>query len=236
MAVKHKNPHTEDHSTDVLENPEVLAGQISKTEEFVSENKGVVLGVAAVIALLVAGFFGFQYYKNSQNEKAQNEMFQAIHYFESDSLDLALNGDPNNLGFLAIIDDYGISKAANLAHFYAGASYLKKGEFDEAISHLKDFSADDLLVQARAYSLIGDAYMEKGDFESAASYYQKAADYKPNKYFSPRYLMKAAFAYEKANNMDAAAEAYDHIITEYWDSSEFQNAKKFKARIAQSES
>lgn len=235
MAVKNKKS-TEQHNSDLLENPEALAGQISKTEEFISNNKGMVFGVAAVLALLVAGFFGFQYYKNTQNEKAQNEMFQAVHYFESDSLDLALNGDGNNLGFLDIIDEYGISDAANLANFYAGASYLKQGNYESAISYLKEFSSDDLLVQPRAYSLIGDAYMEKGEYETAASFYQKAADYKPNKYFTPRYLLKAALAYEKVNNTDAAIGAYDKIINKYWDSNEFQNAKKYKAKLTGSAS
>ncbi|MBL6446887.1 tetratricopeptide repeat protein [Fulvivirga sp. 29W222] len=235
MAVKNKKT-TEQHNTDILENPEALAGQISKTEEFVAQNKGMVFGVGAVLALIVAGFFGFQYYKSSQNTKAQNEMFQAVHYFESDSLDLALNGDGNNLGFLDIVEEYGISDAANLANFYAGASYLKKGDFESAILYLEDFSSDDLLVQARAYSLIGDAHMEKGDYEKAASFYKKAADYKPNKYFSPRYLLKAALAHEKNNNKEAAIEAYSTIISKYWDSNEFQTAKKYKAKLTLSAS
>ncbi|ELR69686.1 hypothetical protein C900_04663 [Fulvivirga imtechensis AK7] len=235
MAVKNKKG-TEQHSSDLLENPEALAGQITKTEEFVSQHKGLVFGVAAVVALLIAGYFGFRYYKNTQNLKAQNEMFQAVHYFESDSLNLALNGDGNNLGFLSIIKDYGITDAANLANFYAGATYLKQGKYELAILYLKDFSSDDLLVQARAYSLIGDAYMEQENYTEAANFYQKAAEYKPNKYFTPLYLLKAAMAYEKANNNEAAIRAYDRIITKYWDSNEFQKAKKYRAMLNGSES
>src|SRR5690606_22276199 len=122
---------------------------------------------------------------------AQREMFQAVYYFEADSLDLALNGDGNNLGFLDIIDDYGITDAANLANYYAGAAFLKQGKFQVARLYLEDFKSNDLLVQARAYSLIGDTYMEEDNFEQAARYYSRAANYKPNKYFSPTYLMKA---------------------------------------------
>jgi hypothetical protein len=43
-------------------------------------------------------------------------MFQAVYYFEADSLDKALNGDGNNLGFLEIIDEYSVTDAANLAN------------------------------------------------------------------------------------------------------------------------
>lgn len=230
MAKSNKKKEQEQHN-DLLENPEALADQLSKTEEFVEQNKGLVFGIGAVILLVVGGYFGFDYYKGAQNEEAQNEMFQAVYYFESDSLDLALNGDGINLGFKDIIDEYGITDAANLANYYAGASFLKQGDFKSALLYLEDFSSSDLLVQARAYSLMGDAHMELQDYVSAAEYYEKAADYKSNKYFSPRYLMKAALAYEYAENIEAAKKSYDTIINEFWDSSEVQNAKKYKARL-----
>lgn len=235
MAKSNKQKE-QDHHNDLLENPEVLADQLSKTEEFVEKNKTLVLSVGILLLVVVGGYFGFDTYKKSQNEKAQNEMFQAIYYFESDSLDLALNGDGINLGFKDIIEEYSITDAANLANFYAGSAFLKKGDFKSALLYLEDFSADDLLIQARAYSLIGDAHMELNDYSTAASYYEKAAEYKENKFFSPRYLMKAALAHEYANNMEAAKKSYDVIINEYWDSSEAQNAKKYRAKLEETAS
>jgi hypothetical protein len=85
---------------ELLENPEVLAEQISKTEEFLEKNKRMVLVVGGVIAVVVAAYFLYNYWVTNQNESAQNEMFQAVYYFEADSLDLALEGDGNNYGFL----------------------------------------------------------------------------------------------------------------------------------------
>jgi TolA-binding protein len=43
--------------------------------------------------------------------------------------------------------------------------------------------------------------------------------------------MKAALAYEKLNNNEKAKAAYQTIIEKFWDSSELQNARKFKARL-----
>jgi len=223
---------TEANGSDYLENPEALADQISKTEEFIEKNKILVFGAVAVLVLIVAGVFGYRYYKNTQEKAAQTEMFQAVYYFEADSLDLALNGDGNNLGFKDIASEYNITDAGNLANFYAGTSYLKKGDFKSAILYLEDFNADDLLVQARAYSLIGDAHMELNEYDEAASMYEKAANYKPNKYFSPGYLMKAALAFEKAGKPEKAQKAYETIIEKYWDSSEVQKAKKYKAELS----
>lgn len=220
-----------EHKTEILESSEALAEQLQGAETWMERHPKTVVGVAVAIALVVGGYFGFQYYKDNQNAEAQQEMFQAVYYFEADSLDLALNGDGNNLGFRDIVQEYKFTDAANLANYYAGVAYLKQGKWELARLYLNDFSSDDLLVQARAYSLIGDAYMEEQNFDEAARFYSKAAEYKPNKYFTPAYLMKAALAFEKNNQNDKAVEAYDKIIQKYWDSAEYQNARKYKTRL-----
>jgi TolA-binding protein len=220
-----------EHRHEILENPEAIQEKLVGAELWLENNSKLVIGAAVGIALLVAGYFGFQYYKSSQNESAQRDMFQAVYFFEADSLDKALNGDGNDLGFLDIIDEYGVTDAANLANYYTGAIYLKQGKFNVARMYLEDFSSNDLLVQARAYSLIGDTYMEENNYGEAAKFYNKAANYKPNKFFSPTYLMKEALAYEKANKIAEAKEAYDKVINQYWDSSEYQKARKMKARL-----
>jgi tetratricopeptide (TPR) repeat protein len=220
-----------EESKDLMENPEVIAERLEGAEHWIEQHPKIVFGILGVIILVVGGYFGFRYWVGTQEAQAQKDMFQAIRYFESDSLNLAVNGDGNNLGFLQIIDDYRFTQASKLANFYVGAIYLKQGKFKPAILYLEDFSSTDLLVQARAYSLIGDAHMELKEYDDAAKFYMKAADYKANKFFSPTYLMKAALAYEKLNQNDKAKEAYQQIIDQYWNSSEYQNARKYKARL-----
>lgn len=224
MAKKEENK-------ELLENPEVIAEKVEGVEHWIEQNPKIVFGVLGALVLIVGGYFGFRYYIGTQEELAQKEMFQAVYYFEADSLNLALKGDGNNLGFEQIIDDFPMTDAANLANFYAGAINLKQGKYQLAIYYLEDFSTDDILVQPRAYSLMGDAYMELKDYESAAKYYSKASNYKPNKFFTPMYLMKEALSYEKLNQVEKAKEVYQRIIDEFWDSGEYQNARKFKAKL-----
>lgn len=220
-----------EHRHELLENPEALKEKLVGAETWLERNTKLVFALGTLVVLAIAGYFGFQYFKHSKNTLAQEEMFQAVYYFEADSLSKALNGDGNNQGFLYIIDEYGVTEAANLAHYYTGVIYLKQGKFGPARDHLQDFSSNDLLVQARAYSLIGDTFMEEKNYDDAASYYSKAASYESNKFFSPGYLLKEALAYEKLNKNDKAIEAYDKIINQYWDSSEYQKARKLKARL-----
>lgn len=219
-----------DEGIDVLEDPNAI---VEKANEFFSSkrNKTLVFGLGGIIAAAIIGVAGYNYYITNQNTVAQEELFQAQFYFDADSLGLALNGDGNSYGFLEIIDEFSGTKAANLSHFYAGASYLRLGDFDGAVRHLKDFSGDDYLVQARAYSLIGDAYMEQDDFTSAIDYYERAADYKPNESFTPVYLKKLAIAQEQNGNLSGAANTYGIIEDKYPQSTEIHDAKKQKARL-----
>ena len=220
-----------EENKDLLENPEVLAHKVEGVEHWIEDNPKIVFGILGILVLVVGGFFGYRYWIGSQDDLAQKEMFQAIRYFEGDSLDLAMEGDGNNLGFKQIIEDYSMTDAGNLANYYAGAACLKQGKFQLAIFYFEDFRSSDELIQARAYSLVGDANMELKKYEEAASYYDKAASYKSNKFFTPTYLMKAGLAFEKANQKDRAIKAYQRVIDEYWDSSDFQNARKYKARL-----
>jgi tetratricopeptide (TPR) repeat protein len=220
-----------EHKHELLENPEALKERLVDAESWLERNPKTSIGIALAILLIVGGFFGFQYYKGSKDQEAQKEMFQAVYYFEQDSLTKALEGDGNSLGFKAIIEEYGVTDAANLANYYAGNIYLKQGEYKLARLYLEDFSSNDVLVQARAYNLIGDTHMEEENFADAAKFYGKAADHKTNKFFSPGYLMKQALAYEKLKEFDKAKEVYEKIITDFSTSPEYQNARKLKARL-----
>ena len=73
--------------------------------------------------------------------------------------------------------------------------------------------------------------MELANYDDAAIYYTNAADYKPNKYFTPTYLLKAALAYEKLSDLQKAKEMYQIIVDDFYDSNEVQKAKKHLARL-----
>ncbi|MCX2740527.1 tetratricopeptide repeat protein [Pontibacter anaerobius] len=215
---------------ELVENPDALADRLYGSEDFVKKNKSKLLGLFIAIAAVIVGGFLYYNYRSTQNVEAQNAMFQAVYYFEADSLGKALNGDGQNLGLLEIADEYSSTDAGNLANFYAGAALLKQGQFAEAADRLKEFESDDYLLQARAYSLTGDALLEQDKHSEAADMYKKAATHNANPFFSPQYLMKAGIAYEAGNDYSAAAEVYETIITDYVASAEVTDAKKYKAR------
>ena len=216
---------------ELIENPEVIAEKIVPGEDFLKSNSKILAGVLAVAVVLIGGILFFQYNTQQQNEKAQAEMFQAVYFFEQDSVDFALNGDGINKGFLNIIESYPRTDAANLAHFYTGSIYLSQKKFEDALTHLEEFSSDDYLVQAKAYSLVGDANLELGKTEEAIAQYTKAARTNENKFMSPKYLAKLAVAQEEAGKIEEAIKTYTEIEEKFFESFEFAAARKHKARL-----
>ncbi len=204
----------------------------SKTEQFIEKNQKIILIVIGVIVIVVLGYFGFKkFYIAPRQVQAQSQMFMAEKYFEADSLNKALNGDGPNPGFLQIIDKYSMTQSANLAHYYAGICYLKKGEFQNAIDHLGKFDADDQVVGPMATGAMADAYMELNKVEKAAGLYMKAGTDRDNEFLSPMLLMKAAWAYENLGQYDKAREAYLKIKEKYIRSNEGRDVEKNIAKM-----
>jgi tetratricopeptide (TPR) repeat protein len=203
-----------------------------RTEQFIEKNQKVILIVVGAIILIVLGYFGFKkLYVAPREKEAQSQMFMAEKYFEMDSATKALKGDGNYLGFQDIIDQYKFTKSANLSHYYAGICYLKKGEFQNALDQLSDFSSGDELVGPMAIGAMGDASMELNNTDKAISYYLKAADKRKNDLTAPLFLMKAGMAYELTGKNDEALKLYERIKKEYPRTNEGREIDKYIARL-----
>jgi len=189
---------------------------IDKAESYVQENKKSLSIIGGAIVLVVGGYLGYtNFIVKPQEENAQKQMFVAERYFQTDSLDLAINGDGQSFGFLKIIDEYGSSNSANLAHYYLGVCYLKKGEFEKSIEYLSKYDAEDDVTGAIALGDIGDAHLELGRNDDAMKYYKKAADWDENSFTAPLYLKKTATVYEIQGDYKSALEIYQRIQKDF---------------------
>ncbi len=205
--------------------------QFSRAEHFVSENRKSLLVIGGTIAALVLLYFSYQKFILAPREtEAASQMFMAERYFESDSLDKAINGDGNFPGFITIVDEYGGTKSGNLAKYYLGISYLKKGNYEQAIESLEDYSTNDELLAPVALGAIGDAYSELNQPEKAAGFYAKAAAKNQNNLTTPIHLMKLGMTYETLNDNKKALDAYNKIKKEYAESMEARDIDKYIAR------
>jgi len=210
---------------------ESIEETLTKSEQFIESNQKTISYVVVGILALVALYMAYQrFVKEPKEKEALSQMYVAEQYFEQDSFALALNGDSNYPGFLEIIDDFGSTKAGELANYYAGICYLRTSDYDNAIKYLKKFGVDDLSVSLVAKGATGDAYMQKGNPSEAISYYEKAVN-KDNEFLTPIYLMKLGMAYEAQGQPEKALTAYTRIKQEYNQSREARQIDKYITRV-----
>jgi len=213
-------------------NLEGIEQALTRSEQFIEDNQKTltyILGGIIVVLLVVIG--GNRFYLKPLNEEASSEMFYAERFFEVDSFNLALNGYGTYPGFLNIIDDYGLTKSAKIARYYAGICYHQLGEHEEAIRYLGKFRTKDLLVGAAKYSTLGDCYVELGELDKAVSSYSEGIEKYENNFSSPIMLKKLGIAYEEMGSLDRALKAYKNIETNYPESPEGREIRKYIGRV-----
>lgn len=196
----------------VHEVAEVSEG-LEDARDFWAKYKNIIIGLSAAIILIVGGYL---LYKNlflkPKEERASEAIFKAEEYFRNDSLTLALNGDGQNRGFLNVIKNFDGTKAANLAHFYTGVIYLRNGDFNNAVKHLKDFRTDSKQIQMLAFARLGDAYSEQGKKDEAVENYKKAGNYFPqDESNSSEFLFRAGYLLESMGKNKEAVDVYKEI-------------------------
>ncbi len=189
-----------------------------RSQDFWSRYSKPILYAALALVLVVGGDFAYKQFIQKPNEqKAADAIAKAESYYRADSLQLALNGDGVNPGFLKVISSYGGTKAGNLARFYAGTALLNLGDNAAAAKHLDDFETDSKPIQARAYKLLGDAYAGQGKNAEALASYKKAAEhFEEDELNASQYLFMAAyFADRVMNNKNEAIELFKELKEEY---------------------
>lgn len=215
------------------DNLQEIESALTKTEQFIEDNQNKILYVIGGIVLLVVGYLGItRFYIQPREKEAQSQMFMAEQYFGKDSFNLALNGDGNYLGFLDIIDEYSITKPAKLARYYAGISYLRLGQFQEAVDYLNKFKTKDVILGPVAQGAMGDAYLELGEQEKALSQYDKAIAMSDNEMTTPIFLMKAGNLLETMGQQEKALKLYTQVKEKYPETNEGRMVDKYIARAS----
>jgi tetratricopeptide (TPR) repeat protein len=204
-----------------------MGNVITRTEDFIQKNqKKIIIIACAIVAVALIIFCYFKFYKQPREEKAANAIFYAENYFDNGDYQQALDGDGQNPGFLAIIDNYGSTKVGKLAKYYAGIANLRMGKYDEAVKHLQSYSGKDFYTAPLAIMAEADAIAEKGDLDAAAKLYEKAATTNENDLTSPAALVKAGLCYLGKDNAKAL-EFFNKVKTQYPNSTEYPEIDKY---------
>ncbi len=226
--------------SDINEEKKHLGHQAEETDPLLKAKnifekyaKPVAILVAAVI-VVVGGWYSYKTFIVAPNEeKASLSMYKAEEYFRMDSSKLALNGDGVHKGFIYIINNFGGTKAGNLAKYYAGICYLKTGDFNNAVKYLEGFSTSAKQIQMMAYGTLADAYSELGKKEDAIKKYQEAATtFTNDEVNSSEYLFRAAALSEINGNTQQAVELYKKLKSQFPNTQHGRDADKYIHRLS----
>lgn len=207
---------------------------IAKAKDFWTKNSKIISIVCVVVVLGVAGYFVYNnYILKPKEEKSIDALFKAEDYFRKDSINLALKGDGQYLGFLKVIEKYEGTDAGDLACFYAGACYIKLDDNANAIKYLKKFSTSSKPLQQRTYKLLGDASGDLGKTADAVDYYKKAAAaFKDDKEGSAEALFLAAYMTDRVlKNKEEAIKLYKEVKEKFPGSNKTGDVDNYLAQL-----
>ena len=205
---------------------------VTKTEAFFDKyQKQILYGILAVIVIAI-GYV--QLVRNPNIQKANEALAKCEALFNADNYDKALNGDGQGcMGFLKVADEFGSTKAGNLAHLYAGICYAQTEKWEEAKTELEAFDTqDDAMVSPAALGLLGNVYANLGQNDKAIEYLLKAAKKADNNSLSPTFLIQAGELYEAQGKPEKALECYNEIKTKYVNSMAYQEIDKYIERVS----
>ena len=217
-------------------NKELEVGEIvSRSEQFIEKYQTRIIYGIVGVALVAGAILGIYYgYMAPQEKKAKTAMFRGELYFAKDSFALALHGNNADYpGFISIVEDYGMTKSANLAKAYAGICYLRTGEHDKALEMLKGFKAKEKMISPAIIGSIGDCYVNSGNCKEAIPYFEKAAKQADNEVVSHAFLKKAGLAYEELKQYNDAVKAYTTIKEKYFNSEDAADIDKYITRASE---
>jgi tetratricopeptide (TPR) repeat protein len=211
--------------------------KLMQVQGFFQKNQRPILVVLFAIVIGVGGVFAYnKFIKQPKEEQASEASYKMQQYFGMDSSNLVLNGDGTNKGALSIIKNYDGTKAADLARFYAGISYLKLKDFNNAIKYLKEFSTDSKPTQMLAYTNLGHAYAEAGKKDDAVESYKKAGNtFVDDENGSAENLALAAGLLQTMNKNKEALELYKEIKSKYPNATKAAEADKNIYKLSTSE-
>lgn len=215
---------------------EVVTETVGKTEQFFENNKKLITWVLVALIVIVGGYFANKYLvAQPRAEKASAEMFAAIQNFGAEEWQVALDGDGNYAGFLEVIENYGSTPQGSLAAHYAGISYLKLGDKENALKYLKKYDAAKgataEIINAQNLGLQADLLVDNGDLKGAAKLYKKAIEASENNMTVPTYLKKLGLVEEAMGNNAAALEAFTTIAEKYNTSLEARDIDLYIGRL-----
>jgi len=206
------------------------------TQTWFEENKKRLSTIGLIVAAVILGVWFYVNNARNNNEKAMNDLAKVFEYYDNGQYQVAINGLPekNIPGLQTIVDNYGSTKAGNLAKFYLANSFFNMQNYDKALELFDDVSTGVEFVSISAIAGEAACYEAKGDFAQAAKYFEKAGKESSADPNAADNLVCAARNYVKTGDKTRAIELYKLVKEEYAQSAAARDAERFLLEMNES--
>lgn len=213
---------------------DVLLETFSKAQSFYDKNKNAVIGAAIALVIIIGGSVGYFYYTEAQEAEAQELMGQASQAYLQGNYEKALTGSDADftVGFEQIINNYGMTDAANLARYYAAVSSFKLGKYQQALQYIENYEVPEGIMGVGPLSFQAVIHTELGNHVQAAELYVKAAEWDVNDSTTPYNYLEAANAFHDSGNTEKAKQYAQKIVDEYDNSDQVTDAQRLLGTLA----
>jgi tetratricopeptide (TPR) repeat protein len=198
-----------------VQNPEhdLMVETKGKLETFFDNYGNKILWTLIGITITAVAVYLVLSFMNSSNQKKENTAQAA--------LTVALTTEADVAAYVAIVDEYAGTKAANTAAYMAGAEYLQAGDLENAKAYLAKYTnaegAAGEIINALVYTLRGDIAVEENDLQSAADLFNKAIEASDDEFTYENNARKLALVYGAMGENDKVQEVYKNLIAKYPD-------------------
>lgn len=200
MANKVQNPETD-----------LMVETKGKLEIFFDNYGNKLLWGLVGITVIAVAIFLVVSIMNGSSEKRENTAQAA--------LTVALTTEAGVEEYVAIVDQYEGTKAANTAVYMAGAEYLKAGDLANAKLYLEKYTeaegAAGEVINGLVYTLRGDIAVEGNDLQTAVELFTKAMAASDEAYTYENNARKLALVYIAMGDEAKAQQTYKSIAEKY---------------------
>ncbi len=183
--------------------------------------KSIIWGSIIVLAIVAVLLYWFMYSRPA----AENKQHEAIGVADREAL---MGNDSIAVDIYRQVADNG-GEAGNRANLNAAIILYNKGEYQQALDMVSQYSPKEEIIGAAAYSLKGDCQVNLDDFAGAVDSFKKAISQSAdNPHYTPFFMEKLARVYAAQGNYAEQVKVLEDILAKYpaYDDSQYVNIEK----------
>jgi len=204
--------------------PEDKGNIVLKVQNFVEENRKLVIGISLGVLVLAVLFF---FIKNRIDESNREDSINAsaaisriMQYYQDGNYQKALNGDSAKkvqgekvIGLIEIVNKYEGTDQGKYAALYTASALINLNRYQEAKKYFEiALKSPAKIVQEGANAGLATVYEMEGKYKEAADYYEQAALIAVELGLKNRYQFFQALCLENAGDKEKAEKLYKEVI------------------------